>query len=157
MKGQVGRSGNRLVHKYGPETLVVEAWGRDGLRVRATVRAHIDDRAWALTEDTAAAAVQIEIGDEAGTITNGRISARVTDNTSDPQGPGILQAGYVQFFKDDALVLLGVRVLAMQTALQLPRGIARSGQGTHAARFAFVRPRYRFPTLEEDWRLEAGS
>ena len=39
MKGQLSRDGNRLIHEHGGETLIVEAWGRDGLRVRATPRA----------------------------------------------------------------------------------------------------------------------
>ena len=32
------------------ETLIIEAWGRDGLRVRSTVDSEVPDTCWALTE-----------------------------------------------------------------------------------------------------------
>ncbi len=156
MKGQVSRSGNRLVHKHAQETLVIEPWGRDGLRVRATVRDQVDDQAWALTEDTSAnghqpaAAVRIDIGDSVGTIANGRISARVTDNTLGRKHPSVLQAGFLQFFKGEELLLSeydyvvgahnpGTRVYK---PVQLP-GLAEHGLSHTEVHFA-PRPGERF-------------
>ncbi len=111
MKGRITRNGNRIVHEHGEETLVIEPWGRDGLRVRATVRAQLDDIAWALTEEVPhgsrqpAPDVPIRIDDTEATITNGRITARLTDNKADPGHTGVLQAGFLQFFRDGELLL----------------------------------------------------
>ena len=103
MKGTVSRVGHQLVHEHEGETLVIEPWGRDGLRVRATVRARVDDTAWALTESVADGAQipadggAIAISASQATIANGRISARLTDIPT--------QAGYLQFFNGDRLLL----------------------------------------------------
>lgn len=111
MKGRITRNGNRIVHEHGEETLVIEPWGRDGLRVRATVRAQLDNTAWALTEEVPhgsrqpAPDVPIRIDDTEATITNGRITARLTDNKADPGHTGVLQAGFLQFFRDGELLL----------------------------------------------------
>lgn len=111
MKGEILRSGNQLTHKHEREILVVEPWGRDGLRVRATIQSKIEDTAWALTEDLNSAAgqagpaVQIEIGDNEAFITNGQITARLQDNKADPRRQSVLQAGYLQFFNANKLLL----------------------------------------------------
>ena len=55
MKGELSLHGSQLMHRHGSETLVVELWGRDGLRVRATLNHEVDDRNWALTEMVAGA------------------------------------------------------------------------------------------------------
>ena len=111
MKGIVKKKGDQLVHEHRGETLVIEPWGRDGLRVRATVRSQIENTNWALTiplDDLQKAHptdCQIEIADTGASITNGGISARMTDNQIDPKYPNVLQAGYLQFFKDGELLL----------------------------------------------------
>jgi alpha-D-xyloside xylohydrolase len=59
------------------ETLRVEAWGRDGLRVRATAASAIrDDLPHALLEPTPADA-QIEVGPEGAIVRNGAITAEL--------------------------------------------------------------------------------
>ena len=111
MKGIVRKKGDQLVHEHRGETLVIEPWGRDGLRVRATVRSQIENTNWALTipldnlQKAHPTDCQIEIADTGASITNGRISARMTDNQIDPKYPNVLQAGYLQFFKDGELLL----------------------------------------------------
>ncbi len=111
MRGKVSQIGNQLVHKHGSEILVIEPWGRDGLRVRATILSKIDNTAWALTEDLNSAAawrvpaVQIQIGANEATITNGQIAARIYDNKADPRQQNVLQAGYLQFFNGNKLLL----------------------------------------------------
>jgi len=81
---------NKLVYRSGEETLVIEPWGRDGLRVRVTPLPETIDRPWALTEpvDTQA---HIETSDTAATIRNGKISARIRDIYT--------QKGHLEFFK----------------------------------------------------------
>ncbi len=111
MKGKISRDGNQLVHEYGGEILAIEPWGRDGLRVRATKRDQIDHTTWALTEEINNLAqetstdIGIQIGDAEAAITNGRISAKVTDNRADPKHSHVLQAGFLQFFRDEELLL----------------------------------------------------
>ncbi|MGB7839830.1 MAG: hypothetical protein WBL40_17145, partial [Terrimicrobiaceae bacterium] len=71
-----------LVREYGNERLVLEAWGKDSLRVRSTMRACFEDQSWALVPRESAEAPEISIqGDGSASITNGRITARV-----DPRG-----------------------------------------------------------------------
>jgi alpha-D-xyloside xylohydrolase len=70
--------------------MVIEPWGPDGLRVRSTALAEVNDRAWALTEPVEARAT-VEIADDKATIRNGKISARVGDIYT--------QKGHVQFFR----------------------------------------------------------
>jgi hypothetical protein len=81
---------NKLVYQSSHEALVIEPWGRDGLRVRATPLPEIIDRPWALTEpvDTQA---KIEISDTGATIRNGNVSAQIRDIFT--------QKGHVAFFK----------------------------------------------------------
>ena len=68
MENEISNIGGKLVSKSDHETLVIEAWGRDGLRVRATPLPEVLDRPWALTEPVDAAAT-IEISDTEATIT----------------------------------------------------------------------------------------
>lgn len=88
--------GNKLVHKMRGETLmlgetlVIEPWGQDGLRVRATKGPEILDTAWALTEPVSSNAT-IEINENAAIIRNGKISAHITDIYA--------QTGHLQFFR----------------------------------------------------------
>jgi alpha-D-xyloside xylohydrolase len=79
LRDHVSRVGDSLVHREGSETLVVEPWGRDGLRVRATVGPEILDTAWALTEavESRPGELSIVIEPTHAEIRNGTISARV--------------------------------------------------------------------------------
>jgi alpha-D-xyloside xylohydrolase len=90
MDKRISKTDNRLVYKSDRETLVIEPWGRDGLRVRVTQLPEIIDKPWALTEPVDAQAT-IEISDTGATIRNGKISARIQDI--------LTQRGHLQFFK----------------------------------------------------------
>jgi alpha-D-xyloside xylohydrolase len=62
------------------QTLQIEPWGRDSLRVRATMLASIrDDLPQALLEPVVTAA-EIELGSQSATIRNGAIAAEVSEN-----------------------------------------------------------------------------
>jgi alpha-D-xyloside xylohydrolase len=71
-------TGNRLYRKFQGETLCVEAWGPNGLRVRAVRMGEAIDREdWALScEKTGVAKIEV-FGDRA-TISNGKIQAEIT-------------------------------------------------------------------------------
>lgn len=97
---------NALVcHRLG-ETLRIEAWGKDSLRVRAAMQPAFTGNDWALTETVAKSDPQITIekedhwvGDgtidqkEIASITNGRIKAVVNF------------AGVITFYRDHKLIL----------------------------------------------------
>lgn len=69
---------DQLHLRNGREQVLVQAWGRDGIRVRATLRTGFTGEAWALLEDVHAheRVVCGKEGDEAF-LQNGRITARV--------------------------------------------------------------------------------
>ena len=115
LKTRVSKVDNRLVHELNGETMVIEPWGRDGLRVRVTAGPAILDTPWALTEPVDTTAV-IEISDTEAEIRNGKISARIQDIRT--------QKGHLQFFKHS-----GGRktcILAKRTMSSMPTTLARA-------------------------------
>ena len=79
-----------LTARLGGETLRIEPWGKDSLRVRATRFSKFTDQDWALTETPEKCQAVVEIGEEdhwvgdgtidkkeIASITNGRIKAVV--------------------------------------------------------------------------------
>ena len=67
----------RLIWRNKGETLVIEPWGEDSLRVRAALQADVTDTRYALLEPTPAEP-EISIEDEQASIINGKLTARVT-------------------------------------------------------------------------------
>ena len=97
---------NALVCRRGGETLRIEGWGKNSLRVRAVMYDGWTGNDWALTEKPEEAACEIKFGDEpfpggdgsvarsqCAEITNGRIRATVNF------------AGVISFFRDGKLIL----------------------------------------------------
>ena len=87
-----------LIAKRQGETLRIEAWGADSLRVRATMQTELTDYDWALTEKIPASAAVVTIGraedgNPCAEIVNGRVKATVNF------------AGVLSFYRDDALIL----------------------------------------------------
>ncbi len=95
-----------LVAKRLGETLRIEAWGEDSLRVRATMYPQMSQHDWALTEpvDVRSAEVEItertyrneyaqDVSEPEARITNGRLSATVN------------VAGIITFYRDGKLIL----------------------------------------------------
>ncbi|MBV8280020.1 MAG: family 31 glucosidase, partial [Verrucomicrobia bacterium] len=86
---------NSLVREYAGETLVIQPWGDDGLRVRSTMRPGFEDQDWALLPGARIQAAGIVVSnDGSASITNGRITARI-----DPRGQ-------IAFFNQKGEVLL---------------------------------------------------
>ena len=84
--------GERLVWRGDGETLVIEPWGRDSVRVRARLMHDVVDHDWALLPPAAVDAT-VEIEGERATLTNGRLRVVATSST------GIqLQTGYDRNF-----------------------------------------------------------
>lgn len=96
-----------LVAKHRGETLRIEPWGKDSLRVRATMFSSFTDYAWALTEEVPITDTTVKIyspeewdgdpyipdGNPVAVIVNGRAKAVVNF------------AGVISLYKDDKLML----------------------------------------------------
>ena len=97
------KEGNALTARRGGETLRIEGWGENALRVRAVMYDTWISRDYALTEKPADTQCEIRIGTEGNPdgsgsvpcaeIANGRIRATVNF------------AGVISFYRDDRLVL----------------------------------------------------
>lgn len=86
------KKGLSLIGKHQNETLRIEPWGKNALRVRSTQYPSFSDNNWALA-DPAVGGSDISIGKDKATIQNGIIRASV--NT----------AGVVTFYKNDQIIL----------------------------------------------------
>ncbi len=78
--GPVRADGTRLVWRGGGEVLVVEPWGRDSVRVRATVMGDVADTDWALLppDPAAHANVSVEVRPDGATLVNGGLRVELT-------------------------------------------------------------------------------
>ena len=99
-------SGNALIARNGYETLKIEPWGKDSLRVRAVQYDKWTGNDWALTEEPEKTEAEARIGSEDywdgygeprpvpfGEIRNGRLRAEVNF------------AGVISFYRDKKLIL----------------------------------------------------
>lgn len=69
---------NKLMYHFDAETMVIEPWGANSVRVRATKMAKLPDENWALQMEKPAAAVEITKDDCGMTMVNGKLVVRVT-------------------------------------------------------------------------------
>ncbi|GHV44724.1 glycosyl hydrolase [Clostridia bacterium] len=83
---------NAVIRRHVNETLIIEGWGKDALRVRATMYPKLSDEAWALSY-VAPANVETFMDSDKAVIVNGRIRAEVTE------------FGHITFFKDGKEIL----------------------------------------------------
>ena len=90
--GFFSQEGDRLVRRYDAETLWVEAWGKNGLRVRATQLSEMPQKDWALLPEKRAAA-KISMQGDTAVVVNGKIRAEVS------------AGGYITFYKGDKVLL----------------------------------------------------
>ena len=82
--------GNKLIYKDAGQTIVVQAWGRDGLRVRVTPDGGGQTSDWALDIPLEKEG-KIDITPKEATLRNGKISARIHDTPT--------RSGHIQFFR----------------------------------------------------------
>src|SRR5690554_4859481 len=69
---------NRLIFSYDAEVLWVDAWGRDGVRIRSSKEAVMPDENWALQTPPITIAPSIVVSDGVGILTNGNITVSVS-------------------------------------------------------------------------------
>lgn len=93
MKSYFNKENNRLIWQYEHQTLWIEPWGKDSLRVRATCLNRMEDKNWALL-NPAVEIAEITLNYDFADITNGKISARVSAE------------GKITFYNQDGKVLL---------------------------------------------------
>lgn len=82
-----------LFFKKCNETLKIQAWGKNGLRVCSTLESSFLDNNWGLTEKVNSKPDTIQINKTDATITNGKISAKITSN------------GILSFYKDGKQII----------------------------------------------------
>lgn len=82
----------KLYHRYDFETLVVEPWGNNALRVRSYKTASLPDENWALLPPEKVNP-EITVDEKEGVIKNGKITARITPS------------GRMSFYKNGKLIL----------------------------------------------------
>lgn len=68
----------KLIYQYDSETLLIEAWGENAVRVRATKCAKMPDENWALSIPQDAKAV-IEKTADGAILTNGKMTVKLSD------------------------------------------------------------------------------
>ncbi len=86
----VKAEGRKLVYRGGGQTIIIQAWGRDGLRVRITPEGGGQTSDWAL-EIPLETEGAIEITPTEATLRNGKISVRIRDIYT--------QRGHMEFFR----------------------------------------------------------
>lgn len=79
MYGYFERKGDALCYRYDVERLILEPWGDNSLRVRASKLAEMPEEDWALLPAPESKSVEIRISDMSAEIQNGKITA-VIDN-----------------------------------------------------------------------------
>lgn len=93
-KNVFSQVGNRLIWRFDAETLWIEAWGPNSLRVRCTRQAQMEESPWALLEPVSAPA-DIAIGERSARITCGNLTAEVSSagliTFKDPSGRVLLK------------------------------------------------------------------
>lgn len=72
-------SGNSLVFRYDSETLSIQPWGANALRIRATHEAALPLNDWALSTKPVDSSADISLNEHSSSVTNGRIRASITN------------------------------------------------------------------------------
>lgn len=74
----IQQDGNRLIRCYDRETLIIQPWGKDSLRVTATKLHDLSVPDWALLLPKDTAVANIEIHGRSATVTNGNVRVEVS-------------------------------------------------------------------------------
>ena len=91
--GELIKSGNLLVWTNDGERLMIEPWGENSLRVRSRMMGEILDTDFALDLQISEINAAIEINEDTGTLTNGKIKA-------------VINNGIIAFYNQDDKLLL---------------------------------------------------
>lgn len=84
---------NKLIFKKEHESITIESWGKDALRVKATLLNNINDDLFALEKVKTAINSKIIINEDSAEICNGKISAKINS------------IGQITFYKNNTPIL----------------------------------------------------
>jgi len=97
---------NALQFYHNGETVRIEPWGKDSLRVRSRVWGSFTNRQWALTEDVSGYKAEISIDEEDHWVGDGNIDKRQIATIVNGRAKAVVNfVGIIRFYKDDKLVL----------------------------------------------------
>lgn len=112
-----------LIYKYDAETMRIEAWGQDALRVRAVRQAEMPKENWALAEvEEVYTDVEIEVYEEYAFIRNGKIKASVDAGgklTFQNEKGKVLLEEYVRSRRQYQIMLPGIEPKGFASALDI--------------------------------------
>lgn len=95
-----------LVFYHKGETVRIEAWGEDSLRVRSTMNRSFTNREWALTESVKKCDTTVSIDTEDHWVGDGTIDKREIATIINGRIKAVVNfVGIISFYKDDRLVL----------------------------------------------------
>lgn len=77
--GYFGEKEGALTYRYDAERVIIEPWGENSLRVRASKEAEMPEEKWALTEPVKKTDSKVEIMKYSASITNGKIRAEINN------------------------------------------------------------------------------
>ena len=129
---RAAQEGNKLVYKAAGQTIVIQAWGRDSLRVRVTPDGGGQTSDWALDIPLEKEA-KIEIAPNEASLRNGKISVRIHDT---PIG-----SGRMQFFRhsgDKQIPILGECDHAVDANHPGARTFKPAGDGLFSSELQFA-------------------
>ena len=90
------KTAGALIFTKGNETLKIEAWGKDSLRVRSTLEPEFTKNDWGLSEPVKAKGspvIKIDEEKNCASITNGKLTAEIN------------HSGVISFIKDKKVIL----------------------------------------------------
>lgn len=92
---------NALVVRNNGETLRIEAWGKDSLRVRSTMLPAFTDQDWALTEAVQPQNAAVEISEEDHWVGDGTIDKRQIASITNGRIKAVVNfAGIITYYRD---------------------------------------------------------
>jgi alpha-D-xyloside xylohydrolase len=120
--------GHALLWRRAGETLKLQPWGRDAIRVQATRESELLDQDWALLPPDPAASGGMEIGDSGASLRNGSIRAEISS------------AGRIRFLKEPGAMPL-LEEVAPDFIIPPARDLRALPGGGWRAHVTFLAPR----------------
>ena len=100
------KKNNTLIAKHNGETLRIEAWGENSLRVRAVMDPEIYDENWALSEPIKIFRADVEITEEKHWVGNGSWDTVLIASITNGHLKAVVNfAGVITFYRDDKMIL----------------------------------------------------
>ncbi len=95
-----------LVCRHLGETVRIESWGKDALRVRASLSPAFTENHWALTEPTAKCSATVAIEEEDHWVGDGTVDKKQIASITNGRIKAVVDfAGIISFYRDHELIL----------------------------------------------------